>query len=556
VASRRSLVERLSQGDPTIFTELFELLDEAVTIREPGGEIAYANRAALRSMGFESLEDLTSRPSRSIWDEYTVTDEQGDPLTWEDVPSIRMMRGQPGPPVLMRVVHRDTGELRWRLLKATALRDADEEFLGAITVIEDVTAVKTAEIQTRILAESGRILASSLDYNQTLRNIAAVVVPALADFCAVDLVDERGRLVRVGAAHQDPRRRELAARLGALEPTHPEPTNPAGRVVLTGTSELYPEIGPQEMSAAARSDEHLALIGELRARSMLMVPMQVPSRTIGLLTLVTDESHRRLDHGDVELAEQLGRRAAVAVENSRLHTTLTRIAQTLQQSLRPDELPELDDWDLASLYRPVGSQPVDVGGDFYDVFQCGGAWFAIVGDVTGKGVGAAALTSLMRYGARVAGRLDPEPSAILSRLDEALKEQPTQSLCTALCLSIRRRQVVLSSAGHPPAMLVSPDGTIRQAPDPGPLLGAFADAEWSQARCDLQPGESLLVYTDGVVETLGREERFGEDRLGALLSSNARLPPQEILTRLEAQLDAFRSGPERDDVAALLLRAR
>src|SRR6201999_3431948 len=134
------------------------------------------------------------------------------------------------------------------------------------------------------------------------------------------------------------------------------------------------------------------------------------ARTMGVLTMATDVSRRRLTEEDVALAEQLGRRAAVAVENSRLHTKLTGIAETLQTGLLPAELPTIPGWEIASLYRPAATEfRVDVGGDFYEIFEQDGAWVVIMGDVTGKGVTAASVTALMRHGARVAGRTEPDP---------------------------------------------------------------------------------------------------------------------------------------------------
>ena len=532
------------------------MLAEAVTIRDPEGQIVYANQTALTSMGFGSLEELRSRTSLSIMDDYVVEDERGRPLTLQDVPSVRMMQGKAAPPVLMRVVHKATGEANWRLLKTTAMRDEHGQFLGAMTVIEDVTPVKTAEVHTRVLAESGRILASSLDYQQTLGNVAEIAVPSIADYCGVDLIDDAGRLERVAAAQRNPAEPGLIAGLRNLASVLPRPGNPGARVLESGTSALFPEVTDAELVAVARSEEHLALLRALELRSMVIVPMRVPSHTIGLMTLATAESRRRLSHADVDLAEQLGRRAAVAVENSRLHTKLAGVAETLQQSLLPDELPEIPGWEAASLYRPAQiDQRIDVGGDFYEFFEHDGTWFAIVGDVTGKGVTAASMTALMRHGARVASRLEPHPSAILSRLDEALKLSSRQSLCTALCLSLHDDHVVISSAGHPPALVVQPDGTVRQAPTPGPLLGAFADAEWHEETVAIAPGEVLVLYTDGVVESVGEHDRFGDQRLRALLAEHAGQAPSELLSRLDAALEAFRAGPERDDVAALALRA-
>ena len=543
-----------------MFTELVEILAEAVTVRAPEGEIVYANRTALAHLGFDSLDELRQRSSQSIMDDYVVEDEHGQPLTMEDVPSVRLMHGNRAEPVLMRVVNRATGELRWDLLKAAAVRDDEGRFLGAMTVIEDVTAVKTAEVQTRVLAESGRILPSSLDYRQTLANVTEIAVPSLADYCSVDLVSERNRLERVAATHHDPGLRRLAEELRELAPDQPSAGGVGGimsRVLSTGTSELYSEVTGEQLADVARDQHHLRLLQELGLRSMLIVPMRVAAQTIGAMTLATDQSRRRLGDGDVELAEQLARRAAVAVENARLHTKLATVAATLQQSLRPKDPPAIPGWEVASLYRPAEiQQRIDVGGDFYEFFESDGTWFLIFGDMTGKGVTAAALTALMRHGARVACRSDPAPSAILASLDEVLAQQAGDAMCTALCLCLHADHIVISSAGHPPAMLIAPDRSVREVPAAGPLLGAFPDSQWREETVRVGPDELVVLYTDGVTETPGTAERFGSVRLQKLLCGLAGKPPATVLERLDAALDAFAGRAGRDDVAALALRTR
>lgn len=537
------------------FTELLDLLAEAVTIRDRAGEIVYANPAALASMGFGSFNELVERPSADVMGDYIVEDEHGRPLTIEDVPSVRLMHDKPAEPLLMRTIHRITGATSWRLLKATPLRSEAGDLIAAVTVIEDVTAVKTAELRTRVLAESGRVLASSLDYQQTLENIARIAVPALADWCAVDLIDPQLRREHTVITHRDPAKQELARRLLALEPAELDPHRGAGQVMRTGVSVLAEEISEEVALRAARSEEHAQMLRELQIRSAVVVPLAVPSRTIGVMTLVTAESRRRLNQDDLELAEQLGRRAAVAVENARLHTTLAGVAETLQKSLLPAPLPALPGWEVSSLYRPAGSeQRIDVGGDFYELFGNESGWFALLGDVTGRGVPAAALTALIRHGAKFASRLEPQPAAILARLDEELREQPEASFSTAVCMRIEDHRLVLSSAGHPPALIVSADGTTRQAPTPGPMLGAFADAVWPEETVTVADGELVLLFTDGVIEAPGERDRFGTDRLRALLSEHAGAAPAEVLDRLEVTLDEFRSGPHRDDVVALALR--
>jgi PAS domain S-box-containing protein len=526
-------------------------------VRDLGGELVYANRAALENLGFDSLDELRRSPTPEIMADYIVEDEHGRPLAHDDVPSVRLMRGERVEPVLMRVVNRTTGEERWSLLRATALRNRRGTLLGAMTVIEDMTAVKIAEIRTRVLADSGRLLTSSLDYQTTLRNVAEVAVPQLADYCGLDLLDGHGGLQRVAAVHRDPARRETADRLGALGRTELEPTHPGHRVLLTNISELFHEISDEDIASAARDEEHLGLLQSLGLRSLLMVPLRVPGRTIGLMTLGTDRFRRRLVHDDVELAEQLGRRIAVAVENARLHTKLTDVAETLQQSLLPDPVPDVPGWDVAALYRPAETElRIDVGGDFYEFFEHDGTWFAIIGDVAGKGVTAASMTTLMRHGARVASRAEPSPAAILARLDEALADQPGDAMASALCLRLFEDRLVLSSAGHPPAIIIAADGTLREVPAPGPLLGAFADSSWPEQEVPIAAGDLVVAYTDGVTDRRGSDGRFGIARLRGLLSAQPGSTPDQLLERLKRELDQFSSGVGSDDVAALALRLK
>jgi PAS domain S-box-containing protein len=534
---------------------MLSTLPEAVTARDPAGRIVFANHAALSMFGFDSLEDVRSRRAETVLADYILCDEHGGAVTYEDLPALKLLSGAArAEPMLVQMTSRSSGELKWLRFTSTSLQGENGARLGVMTAIEDVTAVKTAEVRMRALAESGRILASSLDYAQTLRNVAQVAV-LLADYCSVDLIDERQQLRRVAAAHRDPNKHQLARELGSLAPATLPMQHPLRRVLETNESALFELMGEAEIAAVARDAEHLRLLRRLELRSMLIVPMRVPARTLGVVTLATDSSRRRLGDDDVEIAEQLGRRAAVAVENSRLHTKLTGIAETLQTSLLPAAAPVIPGWEIASLYRPAATEfRVDVGGDFYEFFEHESSWFAIVGDVTGKGVGAASVTALMRHGARVASRTQPAPAAILTRLDEALAEQPTRAMATAICMSIRAGALVISSAGHPPAIIVSPDGRLREVPAaPDPMLGAFDGVERQDHNVDVQVGELVVSYTDGVPDAPGLDERFGMERLRQALAQTCGAGPQATVDCLKEALDEFTVG-SGDDVAVLALQ--
>jgi anti-anti-sigma factor len=246
--------------------------------------------------------------------------------------------------------------------------------------------------------------------------------------------------------------------------------------------------------------------------------------------------------------------AAVTSERRRAEDAEREIADTLQRSLLPAAAPSVAGWEIATLYRPSGAAEVEVGGDFYDFFATAGGWMVILGDVAGKGVGAASMAALVRHGARFVSQVEAEPAAVLERLDHALREQPTLSLCSALCIAVHSDHLLISSAGHPDPIIVRRDGRVREVGGGGPMLGAVSEAVWPERMIPVSPGETVLLYTDGVTDTRGESERFGQQRLAELLIEHADSPPHKLLAELEAALDHFQRGPQSDDTAALALR--
>ena len=196
-------------------------------------------------------------PPEAIFADYLVHDEHGDELTMDQIPSVRLLAGEPAEPLVLRTIHRTTGELRWELLKAAPLHDADGRLLAAVTIIEDITRERLAELRDRFMAHASETLMSSLDYEETLRNVAWLAVPEIADWCVVELVDERGARQQIVVAHRDPAKLELAERLRQFEPEELDPDRGVGRVLRTGASELYQDIPDDVLVQAAVNDEHL-----------------------------------------------------------------------------------------------------------------------------------------------------------------------------------------------------------------------------------------------------------------------------------------------------------
>jgi anti-anti-sigma factor len=246
--------------------------------------------------------------------------------------------------------------------------------------------------------------------------------------------------------------------------------------------------------------------------------------------------------------------AAVTRERRRAEDAERKIAETLQQSLLPDAAPSIAGWEIATLYRAAGASEVQVGGDFYDFFASDGGWTVILGDVAGKGVEAAAMAALVRSGARFVSQAERGPAAILGRLDEALRQRSALSLCSALCVSLEKDRLLVSSAGHPAPLIVRGDGRIREIGGAGAILGFSPNSTWPERSVVIEPGETVLLYTDGVTDTRGATQRFGRRRLEELLVEEADSSPPNLLSRLERALEQFQVGPQSDDTAALALR--
>jgi PAS domain S-box-containing protein len=254
----------------------------------------------------------------------------------------------------------------------------------------------------------------------------------------------------------------------------------------------------------------------------------------------------------------LAQQCALALERSQLYRERDYIARTLQQALLPPELPAIPGMEVAARYLPAG-EGNEVGGDFYDVFWSLGGWGLLVGDVRGKGPGAAAVMGMIRHSIRAAALQERLPSGILRVVNDALRQQPGEDRFATLTY-VRLEaagagvQATVCAGGHPLPLLLQRDGTVRNVGHPGMLLGPFPDPQLADHRAALSPGDTLVLYTDGVTERRGGESLFGEARLMELIHGCAGLSASEIVKRIEREVLAF--GPEepRDDIAILATR--
>jgi serine phosphatase RsbU (regulator of sigma subunit)/PAS domain-containing protein len=532
---------------------------DAVTAQAPDGRLIYANEAAVTTLGFESREALQAAPSADVLGRFDIFDEAGQSFPVGDLPGRRALEGEEAPEAIVRFRVRATGEERWAAIKANPIRDGGGRVSMAINVIEDITAHKRAELSQRFLSRSSHVLSGWLDSDELLRRVARLAIPEVADWCAVDLLKADGRLERVELAHADPTMREPALELSRRYPPAAGTPGGAHEVMHTGEPRLFAEVSDELLRSVTRSQEHYDLLRAVGVRSVILVPMRTRDRTLGVLTFATGPSGRRYDEYDVEVAHELARRCATALDNNRLFSERSYIARTLQEGLLPLELAEVPGIEAAVRFRHSGDGG-EVGGDFYDLFETGSrGWTVVIGDVCGKGPDAAAVTALARYTLRTAALRHRLPSRSLSILNEALlRQRSDRRFCTVAYAYLEKldggARVGFASGGHPLPLLLRADGKVEPVGAPGTLLGVVPDPDLEDRSLTLSRGDSLVFFTDGVIEPRGAGEALDEARLTELVAACAGREADAIAAEIEQAAVRSHQGTPRDDIAVLVLR--
>jgi PAS domain S-box-containing protein len=464
----------------------------------------------------------------------------------------------------LRVGPRTVGVLQTDWLAPRPLGQDEIDLIGlaagrialAVDRAQAYEAEHDARLRLELLARTSDVLGESLDFRSALGSLTHLIVPHLADWCAVDLV-EPDRSHRIWVAHSDPAKVELARDLVRRYPADPEAAAGAGG--LRGDDALAVDRVPEAFREAGAGSEHRAILRGLDVRSVIVAPLTARGRTHGTLTLVTAESGRTYGQDDAAFATELARRAATAIDTARLYQDRDQVARTLQRSLLPPDLPDVPGVELAAVYHPAGGGG-DVGGDFYDAFETGeSGLFLAIGDVCGKGAPAAALTGIARHTVRAAAVRERSPRAILRTLNQALLRQMTEHrFCTVAVGRLEAQEggarMTVCCGGHPPPLLVRGDGTVEEAGTPGTLLGIYEKVQLSDLSVDLRPGDAVVFHTDGVTEERREGRMFGEERLQELLRQSAGLSAAGIADRIERAVLEFTPGPPADDVAVIVLR--
>ncbi|MCZ2823071.1 MULTISPECIES: PP2C family protein-serine/threonine phosphatase [unclassified Modestobacter] len=436
-----------------------------------------------------------------------------------------------------------------------ARRDAEEAHAAA-----DAARVEAERAQSRLalMAEATSTLSATLDMDDLLERLASLCVPLLADWVFVTLVDEHGAVTGTSSAHRRGMTEELR-RFAALRIADLPDAAPIRRVLRSSEPVLVPEITDEILLAAAPDPALRAVMAELGTSSQLTVPLVARRRTLGALTLVAETQARRFGPEDVDLARDLSRRAAMAMDNVRLYQQEHTVAETLQRSLLP-ELPEIPGVVAAAHYLSASSS-ADVGGDFYDLLHLpDGSVGLAVGDVVGHDVAAAAamghLRGLLRACAWDAGEGDP--GEILGRVDRLVQGLHVAPMATMIYGRVQRPsapgepwRLQLANAGHPPLLLRHVDGTVEMLDGiTGMLIGVDVTHRRESRAVSIPPGATLVAYTDGLIERPGEDLDQG---IASLVQRLRDAPVDDDPAGL--CLHAVGADPDRrDDVAVLALR--
>ncbi len=403
-------------------------------------------------------------------------------------------------------------------------------------------------------------MAQSIDWESTVQAVVRSAVPAVADWTSLTMREPTGELRVVALAHRDAGRERLAWQFIARHPPDPRAEAGTANVIRTGKTEVVEDLSSTVIEASATDTEHLRLLKNLNVRHYVIAPLTAPDGVIGALTFVLGDSGRRFEGSDIDLITSLAARAALHIQNSRLYTERLRIVEVLQAGLRPRALPSIPGVELAARFQPA-SDEVDIGGDFYDVFPADdGTVTMVIGDVSGKGAEAATVTALARHTLRIASLLVSDPAANLALLNRALFADSTEHFCTVLCVRVcpddDGLQCRFANGGHPPPLLLRRDGHVEALEGGrGPLVGPFSNAEYSEATLRLEPGDLLLMYTDGVTEVRREDIGRGERELCATLAASAGGPAEAVVAAVEAKAIELLGGRSRDDIALLAIKA-
>ncbi|MBS2962639.1 SpoIIE family protein phosphatase [Actinocrinis puniceicyclus] len=404
-------------------------------------------------------------------------------------------------------------------------------------------------VRSSLLSRAGMLLGTSLDTGRTLAAIAELLVPSFADQCVVDLLDDTGKLRRAVTVRMDHARarRTNSPSVADRRIAYPD-EHPCAIALRSGRPSLAIASKPAAPLPRPANGAHPLL---LDAAAVIAVPLLGPRGIKGVLAVAANGAERAFEQHDVELVEEVAARAGFALENAALYESMRSLALALQHSLLPAHLPIIDGVAVQVGYNPGDES--DVGGDLYDVMELSSGRIGIaIGDVQGRGAHAAAVMGQLRAALRAYAVLDLEPAQVLTHLDDLVQglNEALLVTCVYAVYDPFTRECVLANAGHPPPLLSGAHGCHPMEVPPDVPLGV-GGVTFNDHAFIVAPGDTIVLYTDGVVERRDRSVDQGVRSLCDALEAIGPGAPPAALCR--ATLRAS-SGPADDDRAVLAMR--
>ncbi|MGY1707722.1 SpoIIE family protein phosphatase [Geodermatophilus sp. SYSU D00697] len=528
---------------------VLDAMPAALWCLAPSGRVEYANRAAEHLLGRSAAEMTGQRVADLLSADVAAT-----------VTAVCAEAAATGGAVATELPARGSGP-GWIALHAWPVPT------GVAVAVVDISARRAAQeaaeraqraaeragARMALLAAVTAELSGALDGESALGSLARLVVPELADACIVTVVDREGRARDVGSWHADPSRRELMARYAQVRMDSMPEASPVAQALRTGTSAWESVDAVLALMAPGPARDLLRALG---LASAVVLPLHADERTVGVLTLYQAPG-RGLDADDLAAAREVASRAGQAVDRVHRQSRQAQLAEALQRSLLTDP-PEIAGVRVVVRYVPA-AEAAQVGGDWYDAFlQPGGEPVVVIGDVAGHDTAAAAemgqLRGLLRGIAHYSGA---GPAEVLRGLDAAITAMHTGTLATAAIARIERggTQLRCANAGHPPPLVIGPDGTVTVLGGTlgDLLLGVDPETVRREVVVPLRPGATVLLYTDGLVERRESGVDEGVRRLQQHIAELAGLPLDRLCDELLARMV---DGTPGDDVALVALRVR
>jgi sigma-B regulation protein RsbU (phosphoserine phosphatase) len=515
-------------------------LDGVIRSCNPYAQVLYG-RPASELIGHDSAAFAASPVSADLAREIYRALRAG--RTWEGEFSVRRKDGS------VVVVH----------VIDSPLHDDEDRLAGVASMSLDVTARRRAEARLRVQYELARTLSEAHSLAEATPRLLRTVGEALGwDVGTIWGLDIERSVLRCIATWRSPESDAAVFEELTSRTTFRKGVGLPGRVWSEGRSAWIADVVHDLNFPRARVAAADGLHGGFA------VPIRRGRDVLGVVEFFAPEI-REPDDDLLEMMDAVGAQLGQFIDRTETERALrvsraglAQLAQTLQRSLLPPHLPSIPGVEIAAHYE-AARDGSDVGGDFYDVFESArNDWSIVIGDVCGKGPEAAALTALVRYTIRAAAIQTRRPHLVLNLVNEAVLRQADEQFCTVAYVRLRPEgdgaRLTISCAGHPLPFLLRTDGKVESVATPGRVLGLFAELASVDRIVRLDPGETLLLYTDGVTDARGPEGFLGEERLRETLTACAGSSADDTVKAIEHSLREFHGGRPRDDIAFVVLR--